>query len=702
MVRSGNRTAHSYNHLIQEKSPYLLQHVENPVDWYPWSEEAFRRARDEEKPIFLSIGYATCHWCHVMAHESFEDEEVAGLLNQSFISIKVDREERPDIDQVYMSVCQALTGQGGWPLSIFMTPEGNPFFAGTYFPKGPRMGGVGFIDLLKRIAHLWQKDRGKILQGSAEIRRALQEEAKAGPPEARLDGGILRKAYEQFQKNFDPLWGGFGRAPKFPTPHHLTFLLRWHRRSREAGAQKMVEKTLEAMRLGGIFDQIGLGFHRYSVDEKWLVPHFEKMLYDQALLAMAYTEAYQALGKPLYAETAVDIFTYVLRDMTAPEGGFYSAEDADSEGQEGLFYIWTPREVKKDLGAELGDLFCRFYGITPEGNFEGGNSIPHVAQPLRLFAAQERRDPKKLAEALRSGREKLFLARERRIRPLKDDKILTSWNGLMIAALAKGYQALGDIAYARAARRAADFLLEKMRTPSGRLYRRYRHGHIAHGGFLDDYVYLVWGLIELYEAILEVRYLEEAMRLNQVGIDLFADEEKGGFYFSGNENESLIARPKEGYDGAVPSGNSVAALNLLRLARLTGDGRLEKKAELLLRFFSSVVSGSPMAYSQLLSSVDFLLGPSQEIVIAGSPEEEITREMVTIVQRVFLPNKILLLHPGGEAGDRLSALSPLVGGRKPIDGRPTVYLCEGYACKTPLTDPAALKTALQQGEEEAS
>ena len=698
MVRSGKQTSHPYNHLIQEKSPYLLQHAENPVAWYPWNQEAFGQARKDDKPIFLSIGYATCHWCHVMAHESFEDEEVARVLNQSFVSIKVDREERPDIDQVYMSVCQALTGQGGWPLSIFMTPEGNPFFAGTYFPKDRRMGLVGFIDLLTRIAHLWQKDRERIFQGSAEIRRAIQQEAGQDPTEVTLDLGILKKAYEHFQKSFDPVWGGFGKAPKFPTPHHLTFLLRWQRRSRDSGAQNMVEKTLESMRFGGICDQIGFGFHRYSVDEKWLVPHFEKMLYDQALLAMAYTEAYQSLGKPLYADTAREIFTYVLRDMTAPEGGFYSAEDADSEGREGLFYLWTPREVKKVLGAELGDLFCLFYGITPAGNFEEGTSIPHMGQTPPLFAAQAKMDLKELAGALESAREKLFLAREKRIRPLKDDKILTSWNGLMIAALAKGYQALGVIAYAHAARRAADFLLEKMRTTAGRLHRRYRHGHIAHPGFLDDYAYLVWGLIELYEATLEVRYLEEALRLNQGMIELFGDTEKGGFYFSGNENERLIVRPKEGYDGAVPSGNSVAALNLLRLARMTGDADLEKKADRLLRLFSSVVAGSPMAYSQLLIGVDFMLGPSREIVIAGGPDEKITRDMVAVVQRIFLPNKILLLHPGGEAGEKLSALSPLVVDRKPIDGQPTVYLCKGYACKTPLTDVGALKTALQQGE----
>lgn len=694
MFPPGQGIPRPYNHLIFEKNPYLLQHAENPVNWHPWNKEAFRQAREEDKPIFLSIGYATCHWCHVMAHESFEDEEVAELLNQSFIPIKVDREERPDIDQVYMSVCQALTGQGGWPLSIFMTPEGNPFFAGTYFPKASRMGMVGFKELLSRVSALWQKDRERILSSSEDIRRAIQKETRSASSGPALDMGVLEKAYRQFLQTFDETWGGFGRAPKFPTPPHLTFLLRWHRRSQDSQARQMVERTLKAMRHGGIFDQIGLGFHRYSVDERWLVPHFEKMLYDQALLAMAYTEAYQALGKTLYADTAREIFTYVLRDMTAPEGGFYSAEDADSEGREGLFYVWTLREVKNHLGVELGDLFCRFYGITKEGNFEEGASIPHVAKPLPIFASQEKMDRKELEGLLKDAREKLFGVREKRIHPLKDDKIITSWNGLMIAALAKGYQALRDPAYAHAARQAADFILERMRTTSGGLHRRYRHGHIAYPGFLDDYAYLVWGLIELYEATFEIRYLEEAFHLNQVMIELFGDTEKGGFYFTGKENEALIAKPKEGYDGAVPSGNSVAALNLLRLARLTGDVHLENKADLLFRFFSSSVADHPTAYSQFLISVDFMIGPSQEIVIAGDPAEKTTREMTAVVHQMFLPNKVLLLQSGGEAGKRLSALSPFVAGMNPIDGKTVVYLCEGYACKTPLTDVAALKAAL--------
>ena len=695
MVQAGKEGHLPYNHLIHEKSPYLLQHAMNPVDWYPWGQEAFQRARQEEKPIFLSIGYATCHWCHVMAHESFEDEEVARILNASFVSIKVDREERPDIDQIYMSVCQALTGQGGWPLTVFITPEGNPFFAGTYFPRSSRMGMVGFIELLTRISSLWRSGRDRIIQDSEKIRRAIQREAGLQAAGGALDQGVLRQAYEQFTKRFDAVWGGFGQAPKFPTPHHLTFLLRWYRRSRDPQAANMVEKTLEAMRNGGIFDQIGFGFHRYSVDERWLVPHFEKMLYDQALLAMAYTEAYQALGKARYARVAREIFTYVLRDMTAPEGGFYSAEDADSEGKEGLFYVWTPRQVKKHLGDTLGGLFCQFYGISPEGNFEEGTSIPNISQSLPEFASQEKMDLPQLEAALEEGRERLFQVREKRVHPLKDDKIITSWNGLMIAALAKGYQAIREDTYAQASRKAADFILQRMRTAHGGLQRRFRHGHVAYPGFLDDYTYLIWGLLELYEAIFEVRYLEEAIHLNQIMIELFWDAEKGGFYFSGRDNEPLISRPRDLYDGAVPSGNSVAALNLLRLSRMTGKVDLEKKADQLLRVFSGPAAEFPTAYTQFLVAVDFMLGPSQEIVITGDPVLEESREMIAFAQQAFLPNKVLLFRAEGDAGRKLSTLSPFVEGMRPLNRKLTVYLCEKYTCKAPITDLAGLRAALK-------
>jgi len=684
------------NRLIHEQSPYLLQHAENPVDWYPWGEDAFQAAKEQDKPIFLSIGYATCHWCHVMAHESFEDEALAQLLNEHYIAIKVDREERPDIDRIYMSVCQIMTGQGGWPLSIFMTPEGKPFFAGTYFPKTTRMGIPAFKDVLKQIGTLWQNDRSRIAEVSQDITRAIQPGAGSSTPVPAMGLDTLGKGYIQLERAFDLSWGGFGRAPKFPTPHNLTFLLRWHKRSGNSMALGMVGKTLDAMRSGGIFDQVGFGFHRYSVDERWLVPHFEKMLYDQASLAMAYTEAYQATGKIKFAEVAREILTYVLRDMTAPHGGFYSAEDADSEGKEGLFYLWTPREVKEHLGSGLGDLFCRVFDITDAGNFEEGRSIPHVPVTLETFARKEGMDLKGLEAALEDARSRLFAVRKKRVHPLKDDKVLTSWNGLMIAALAKAYQVFGDQVYAAAARRAAAFILKNLKTAEGRLLRRYRQGNAAYPGYLDDYAFMVWGLIELYEATFEVSYLQEAIALNEAMIEIFWDEQGGGLYFTGKGNERLITRSKEIYDGALPSGNSVAASNFLRLSRITGNTDLERRAEELTRAFSGQVTERPMGCTQLMVALDFMVGPSQEIVIAGDPALETTRAMVKIIQRSFLPNKVLLLRAQGLEGKRLASLAPFVAAMRPMNGRPTVYVCEGYACKTPIRDIDSLKATLNQ------
>ncbi len=689
-----DKTKGASNRLISEKSPYLLQHAGNPVNWYPWSEEAFQKAKKEDKPIFLSIGYATCHWCHVMAHESFEDEEVARILNKYFIAIKVDREERPDVDKIYMSVCQSLTGHGGWPLSIFMTPEGKPFFAGTYFPKSKRMGMPGFIDVLNQIAAMWQNDRASILKSSEAITGAIQPGSDSDESVDAVSVETLKKGYSQLARVFDPSWGGFGTAPKFPTPHHLTFLLRWHKRSGDSMVLEVVEKTLEAMRRGGIFDQIGFGFHRYSVDEKWLVPHFEKMLYDQALLAMAYTETYQVTGKVEFARVAREIFTYVLRDMTDPDGGFYSAEDADSEGKEGLFYVWTPREVKAHLGKETGDLFCRFYGITEAGSFEEGQSIPYVRMSVRSFAAKEGMDLTRLETVLGNARDRLFHIRKKRVHPLKDDKILTSWNGLMIAAFAKGYQVLGDQAYADAAQRAAGFILRNLRTADGRLLRRYRQGDAAYPGYLDDYAFLVWGLIELYEATFSISYLEEALVLNKAMIDIFWDKQGGGLYFTGKGNEPLITRSKEVYDGALPSGNSVAALNFLRLGRMTGNVDLEQRAEQLARAFSRQVMVQPMAYTQLLIALDFMIGPSREIVIAGDPALDTTRAMVSVVWRKFLPNKVLLLRRQETEGKRLADLSPFVEAMAPINHQPTVYLCEQYACQVPIKDVGQLEAVL--------
>jgi uncharacterized protein YyaL (SSP411 family) len=683
------------NRLIHEKSPYLLQHAENPVEWYPWGDEAFQKAKAEAKPIFLSIGYSTCHWCHVMAHESFEDEEVARLLNEHFVSIKVDREERPDIDSIYMNVCQAITLRGGWPLSIFMTPEAKPFYAGTYFPKIGRMGTPGFLDVLGQIAAAWESDRERLLEASEKITRGVQ-------PRAGHDAGMapdldtLRKGYEQLRQAFDHRWGGFGSAPKFPTPHNLTFLLRWWKRSGNPGSLDMVERSLEAMRRGGIYDQFGFGFHRYSVDEKWLVPHFEKMLYDQAMLAMAYTEAYQATGKERYARVAREIFAYVLRDMTDPEGGFYTGEDADSEGKEGLFYVWTPAQVKEVLGKELTELVCRFYDIGPHGNFEEGRSIPHVRIPAQEFAAREKMEIDELEHLLEQGRERLFEAREKRIHPLKDDKVLTSWNGLMIAGMAKAYQALGDEVLVEAARRAAGFICRAMKTSDARLYRRYRQGEVAQPGFADDYAFLVWGLLELFEATLDLGYLEEAMRLNQVMLELFWDDDYGGVLFTGREHKRLIARNKEIYDGAVPSSNSVTALNLIRLGRMTGVPDLTDKAMQVAMAFAKRIRAYPSAYTQFLTALEFIFGTSQEIVILGDPRGERVSAMVKAVQRAFLPNKVLRLKPDGETHERLARLAPEAEGLSGEKDAPAVYVCEGSLCGKRLTTVSELERALRE------
>ncbi len=683
------------NFLAKEKSPYLLQHADNPVQWMPWGNGAFLNARREDKPVFLSVGYATCHWCHVMAYESFEDTEVAELLNTHFIPVKVDREERPDVDKIYMSVCQALTGRGGWPLTVLLTPHGKPFFAGTYFPKTGRMGMPGLMDILPQLAAMWQKDRHRILESGDKITAAIQPQSSNNASIGSPDGETLMKAFKQLKQHFDPRFGGFGKAPKFPSPHNLTFLLRQHLRNPGAGALEMVEKTLCAMRNGGIFDQIGMGFHRYSVDEKWLVPHFEKMLYDQALLAMAYTECYQLTGKDRYARVAEEIFSYVLRDMTDPEGGFYSAEDADSEGEEGLFYVWTPKEVKDCLGDDVGALFCRFYNISEVGNFEGGKSIPNITLHGEAFAEKEKIDRKQLPDILLKARKKLFSLRQNRAHPLKDDKILTSWNGLMIAALSKGAQALGDSQYTKAAENAARFILKHLVDENGRLLRRYREKEAALPGYLNDYAFMVWGLLELYETTLDALWLEKAVDLNGRMIDIFWDTANGGLFFTGKGNEDLITRTKEIYDGAQPSGNSVAALNLLRLTRMTGETDLAEKLDQLLGAFSEQVTGYPSGHTQFLNAVDFVVGPSREIVVAGDPEIDLTRRMLTSIQRKFLPNKVLLHRPGDDrAAEKCISLASFLRDMTVRNQNPAAYICEAYTCKSPVTTLEELEKAL--------
>lgn len=680
--KSGKRP----NRLIDEKSPYLLQHAYNPVNWFPWSGEAFKKAREEDKPLFLSIGYATCHWCHVMAHESFEDEEVAELLNDRFISMKVDREERPDIDKIYMTSCQAITGQGGWPLTVFMTPAGEPFYAGTYFPKEDRMGMAGLMTLLRQVSDLWKNDRSRIISSASRIINAIKPDPLPKTGTFVIDTDILKKGFLQLSERFDTSHAGFGDKPKFPTPHNLTFLMRYHAAFSEKSSMKMVEMTLNRMRNGGMYDQMGYGFHRYSVDEKWLVPHFEKMLYDQSLLAIAYMEAFQVTGKERFVRVAEEIFHYVLRDMISDTGGFYCAEDADSEGEEGLFYLWSYDEVIKTLGEKDGDLFCRFFNIRKGGNFENGLNIPNITDDIEAFAEHEGIERDVCENIIKKSREILFNMRENRVHPLKDDKILTSWNGLMIAALCRGYQVMERPEYLDAAKKTALFIIANLRTPEGRLLRRYRNGEAAYPGYLDDYAFLVWGLIELYEASFNISFLEEAIALNEEMIAIYWDNENSGFYFTGQGNENLITRIKEIYDGAIPSGNSVAALNLLRLSRMTGDIGLEKKAEELIGAFSSQVAENPMFYTHLLAAVDFMTGTGLEVVIAGDPEQENTQNMIRILRKGFHPNKVVLMHPPGPDSDRIKKIAPFTAEMRAIDGKTALYICENHRCMQPFTD----------------
>jgi len=692
MVNNIETIEKHYNRLKSEKSPYLLQHADNPVDWYPWGEEAFEKARKEEKPIFLSIGYSTCHWCHIMEHESFEDSEVAKLMNEVFISIKVDREERPDIDKMYMTICQMLTGSGGWPLTIIMTPDKKPFFAATYIPKESRFGRIGMVDLIPRIKDVWTTQRDEVLNSANQISSSLEQTAKYLPAEL-LNESTLKTAYHQLAQRFDIQYGGFGGAPKFPTSHNLLFLLRYWKRSSDESALKMVEKTLHTMRQGGIYDHIGFGFHRYSTDQKWLLPHFEKMLYDQAMLAMTYTEAYQVTGKEEYEKTAREIFTYVMRDMSAKEGGFYSAEDADSEGEEGKFYLWTQDEIQQILTKEESDLIIKLFNLKNDGNFikestsrETGSNILYLKNPLADSASELKMSEQVLQKKLEAARQKLFSVREKRIHPHKDDKILTDWNGLMIASLAKGGQTFDNPHYKKTAKRSADFILKNMRRADGRLLHRYRDTQAAILANLDDYAFLIWGLIELYETTFEVNYLRIAIDLSRDMITHFWDDKHGGFYFTPDDGEDLLIRQKEIYDGAIPSGNSVAKLNLLRLGRITAQVDLEEKAAQIGRAFSDTVKQSPAAYTQLMVALDFALGPSYEIVIVGESQRKDTKDVLKALRTQFIPNKVVLLRPSREDNPDISHIAAYTKNLTSLDRKATVYVCTNYTCKMPTTD----------------
>ena len=671
-----------HNNLIEERSHYLLEHANDPVNWYPWGNEAFNRARDEEKPIFLSIGYSTCHWCHVMQRESFSDSKVAKLINEIFISIKVDREERPDIDKIYMTVCQMMTGSGGWPLTIIMTPDKKPFFAGTYFPKHSRFGRVGLIELIKQIKELWNNDRDKVINSAEQVTFNLQNLDQESPGE-RLDEKTIRKAYHGLLKQFDDVNGGFGNRPKFPTPHNLIFLLRYWKRTGDEKALEMVEKTLQAMRKGGIYDHIGLGFHRYSTDSNWLVPHFEKMLYDQALIAIAYIETYQATKNSEYKKTAEEILTYVLRDMISSEGGFFSAEDADSEGEEGKFYVWSKEELEQILDKDEFDLAIKIFNIESNGNYleeatgkKTGKNILHLKD-----------NPKeKISDDLENIKKKLFEIREKRINPHKDDKILTDWNGLMIAALAKSSGILKNPEYIEAAKQAVSFILEKLRKSDGRLLHRYREGVSEIEGYLTDYTFFIWGLIELYEATFDIFYLKTALELHKLQLDLFWDNNIGGFYFNANDGEELLFRQKEIYDDAIPSGNSVAMLNLLRLSNITGDHQLEEKADILSRVFAEKIKDMPFAYTHFMIAVDFAIGPTYSLVIAGDSGSEDTNELIHTVLNEYIPNKVFIHRKTEQEFPDIDAYSNFVEFFIKLENRVTAYVCINKTCKPPTSD----------------
>ena len=682
-LKDNNPEKQYVNRLAKESSPYLLQHKNNPVDWYPWGDEAFQKALELNRPIFLSIGYSTCHWCHVMEEESFEDEQVAQLLNDNFISIKVDREERPEIDHLYMTVCQVMTGKGGWPLTIIMTPDKYPFFAGTYFPKKGRMGRPGMIELLPAISDAWVNKKDELIQSANQIKKYLIDSNNKELGD-QLNQSILTNTNSQFINRYDKTHGGFGTKPKFPSPHNLIYLLRYHNMSGDKTSLLMVEKTLQEMRLGGIFDHVGFGFHRYSTDTEWILPHFEKMLYDQAMLTLAYTEAYQITNNQLYKDTAEEILYYVQRNMTDKRGGFYSAEDADSEGEEGLFYLWTIDEIKNILSNVESELLINTYGLNKEGNYDDeatGNrtekNILYLKEPINNIELKNR---------LNQIIKKLYQAREKRIHPLKDDKILTDWNGLMIAAYAKAGDVFNSDDYIQQAEKSAQFILKNLTDNNGRLLKRYRDGNAGVDAHLDDYAFFIWGLLELYEATFNVTYLSEAIQLSNIMVDEFWDVTNGGFFLGGENSERLIVRAKTGYDGAMPSGNSVAAMNCSKLNRITGETKWAEISDKIFITFSNEIQQTPSGYASMVNAFLFNTDNPKEIVIVGSGKNSETKAAIKKIKSEYVPNKVIIFKDTDDPLKKLSPVARWTVTQETIDDKTTYYICQDFACKIPTTD----------------
>jgi uncharacterized protein len=680
------------NRLAGETSPYLQQHAGNPVDWYPWGAAAFERARAEGRPILLSIGYSACHWCHVMEHESFEDEETARLMNEHFVSVKVDREERPDVDSIYMSAVQAMTGHGGWPMTVFLMPDGSPFYGGTYFPPEPRHGLPSFRQVLSVVADAYHTRRDEVAESAAGLRDALAQSTRLRAPAAAVDLSILDGAYRRMAGSYDTQYGGFGTAPKFPQPLALEFVLRHHARTGDEQPLRLLRHTLRQMADGGMYDHLGGGFHRYSVDRQWLVPHFEKMLYDNALLARLYARAYQATQEPALRRVAEQTLDYVRREMTAPDGGFYSAQDADSEGEEGRFYVWLPDEVDSVLGPADGELFRRYYDVTQAGNFEG-SSILHVTRDVASVARDARIDAEQLASVLTRGRAALYDVRSRREWPARDEKVLTSWNALMLQAYAVAAQVFGRAEDREAAVRNAEFLLRELQT-DGRLHRTWRDGVARIDAFLEDYALLADALLSLYETTFDARWIREARALGDRMLELFWDDDESAFYDAATGDETLLMRPRNVDDNATPSGNSAATLLLLRLSVFTGEPRYERIAVRVLQSMAQLLERAPLAFGHLLAAADFHLATPQEVAIIGQADARDTLDLLGVVRERYRPNTVVALRPAEQRDD---GTIPLLSGRAALDDRATAYVCQRFACRRPVTDADALRAELDDG-----
>ena len=679
------------NRLSNETSPYLLQHSNNPVDWYPWGDEALQRARSEDKPILLSIGYSACHWCHVMERESFENSDTADLMNQHFISIKVDREERPDLDNVYMNAVQALTGSGGWPLTVFLTPDGKPFYGGTYFPPDDARGMVGFPRLLQAMADAYSNRRGEVTQSTQKLLSHLQQMAQVPVSRDPLTPEILHQAFQTLTSNYDFQNGGFGTAPKFPQPMTYEFILRYHHLTKSANALEMVEMAMTKMSMGGIYDQIAGGFHRYSTDPYWLVPHFEKMLYDNALLARLLLHTYQATGNPFYRRIAEETLDYVVREMTDPSGSFYSTQDADSEGEEGKFFVWSDREIEEVLGPDDGALVGGYFGVTEAGNFEG-HTILNVPQGPESFAADTGTNVEELAAAISRSKTRLLEVREKRVHPGRDEKILSAWNGMMIRSFAEGAAILHREDYRKVAEASAGFVLDTLRK-DGRLLRTYKDGTAHLKGYLEDYAFVADGLLALHEATFDLRWLEEARSLADQMIKLFWDDGQKGFYDTGTDHEELVVRPRDLFDNATPCGSSVAVELLLRLSVLTGESTYSSHGASALRSMQQYMSRAPTGMGQWLCALDFYLSTPKEIAIVGPPTDAATEALLEVVHGRFLPNKVMA---GADPATNTAgaSLTPLLEGRGLVDNRPTAYVCQNYVCQRPVTEPEALASQL--------